>query len=256
MRTQPELLQGTDGLQSILDRNIAIYGASPYLALILQNNTFVANSANVTSGGRTYRATAAGFGDTLLEARYTVFQEDGIGTTFRIAPYIGVSMPTGMDNTNPDLSRAGQPGTGVWGSRDALTVTYQTLHWNGGGEVGYQANSADAGYRFGNTLYADVGFHYLLWPTNLGNAVPAELYASLESNFTSSAPNRTSGHDAPATGGDLLLIDPGLIYTTPKYSLSFTGLLPAYQRVKDNSSRLLYGGIFFFRYSLFTSHHW
>ena len=256
VRTQPEFTQGSDGVRSAFDKNVLIYGASPNLAFIVQNNSIVANSATVGNGAQAHQATAAGFGDTLLEGRYTVFQQDSIGSTFRIAPYIGVSIPTGMDAANSELSRAGQPGSGAWASRDALTASYQTLHWNGGAEVGYQANQNADGYRFGNTFYADAGFHYLLWPANLEGDVPAELYASLEANYTSETANRASGAKVAGTGGQMLLLDPGLIYTRRKYSLSFTALLPAYERVRDNGSRYNFGGILFFRYSLFTDLHW
>jgi hypothetical protein len=256
VRTQPEFVDLTNGVRSAFDKNVLIYGASPDLAFIVQNTSIIANSANIVSGGQVHQATAVGVGDTLLEGRYTVFQRDGIGSTFRIAPYIGVSIPTGMDAANPDLSRAGQPGTGAWASRDALTVSYQTLHWNGGAEVGYQANQNADGYRFGNTFYADAGFHYLLWPASLEGEVPAELYASLEANYTSETANRASGAKVAGTGGQMLLLDPGLIYTRRQYSLSFTALLPAFEHVRDNGTRYGYGGILFFRYSLFTDLHW
>jgi hypothetical protein len=257
VRTQPELTDSTDGVRSILDKNIVIYGASPNLAFILQSTSFIANSADVTTpAGHTYQATAAGLGDTLLEGRYTVYQVDGVGSTFRIAPYIGVSMPTGMDNVNSDIGRAAQPGSGTWGSRNALTMSWQKLTWNAGAEVGYQANSADTGYRFGNTFYADAGFHYLLWPRDLDRQVPAELYASLEANWTNETANRAAGVKQSETGGQLLTVDPGLIYTRRLYSISFTALLPAYEQVRNNGARLTYGGIFFFRYSLFTPYHW
>ena len=256
VRAQPEFTQGTDGVRSVFDKNVLIYGASPDLAFIVQNTSIIANSANVGSGGQVHQATAVGFGDTLLEGRYTVFQRDGIGSTFRVAPFIGVSIPTGMDDANAELSRAGQPGTGAWASRDALTASYQTLYWNGGAEVGYQANENADGYRFGNTFFADLGFHYLLWPSNLEGDVPAELYASLEANYTSQTANRASGAKVAGTGGQMLLLDPGLIYTRRKYSISFTALLPAYEHVRDNGSRYSFGGVLFFRYSMFTAMHW
>ncbi len=256
VRTQPEYTQGSDGVSSALDRNVVIYGASPDLAVIVQNTSLVANSANIVTDGQSHRATAAGFGDTLLETRYTVFQQDGIGSTFRIAPYIGFSLPTGADNANPELSRAGQPGTGAWAARDALTTSFQTLYWNAGAEIGYQTNTEADGYRFGDILFADAGFHYLLWPSDLEGDVRAELYASLESNYTSQVANRAGGQKVPGTGGQLLLVDPGLIYTRRLYSVSFTALLPAYESVRDNASRYTFGAILFFRYSLFTPMHW
>ena len=256
VRTQPGFAEGTDGVRSITDRNVLIYGASPDLAFIVQNNSVVANSANIASGGQVRQATALGFGDTLLEGRYTVFQQDGVGSTLRVAPYIGVSIPTGMDNANGALGRAGQPGTGAWATRDAVTASWQTLFWNGGAEVGYQTNTTAAGYRFGNVFYADAGFHYLLWPSQLEGEVPAELYASLEANYTAETANRASGQKVPGTGAQLLLLDPGLIYTRRNYSVSFTALLPAFERLRDGGSRYDFGGILFIRYSLFTALHW
>lgn len=252
VRMQPEVLNYTDDVRSAYEKSVLIYGASPDLAFIVQNSTLVANTG-LTADGKA--ANAIGFGDTLIEGRYTVFQRDGIGSTFRIAPYLGVNIPTGMDSANTLLPRSLQPGTGAWASRDALTMSYQTLYWNGGAEAGYQANDVADGYHFGNTFFADAGFHYLLWPHNLEGVVPAELYASLEANYTSTTANRMSGVKVNGTGGHMLLLDPGLIYTTPGYSLSFTGFLPAYQQVRDNGARLLFGAAMFLRLSFFTAHH-
>ncbi len=256
VRTQPLLTESTGGGQSFTDKNVLIYGASPNIAFILQNTSFAANSARIGAPGETHTATASGFGDTVLEARYTVYQLDGIGSTIRVAPYIGVVMPTGMDNANPALSRAAQPGTGTWGTRDAITMSVQTLTWNGGAEVGYQTNAADAGYRFGNTFYGDAGIHYLLYPSRLDGDVPSEVYASLEANYTSTAANRGGGGKVPGSGAQLLLLDPGLIFTTSRYSVSFTGFLPAYQQVRGNAGRYSYGAELLLRLSLFTEHHW
>ena len=256
VRTQPEYVGYSQGASSAFDKNVLIYGASPSLAFIVQNTTLIANSADIPSaGGATQHETAFGLGDTLLEGRYTIFRQDGIGSTFRIAPFIGVSVPTGMDNANTALPRGIQPGTGAWASRDALTATYQTLFWNGGVEVGYQANATSAGYQFGNTFFADAGVHYLLWPGKLEGEVPTERYASLESNYTSQVANRAGGRKVPGTGGQLLLVDPGLIYTKRLYSVSFTALLPAYEQVRQGGARYTFGAVLFLRYSLFTALH-
>lgn len=242
----------TQGFSSTIDRNVLIYGASPDLAVILQNNTFVSNS--VTTGNRGAQQSATGFGDTVLEGRYTVYRQDGPGSTFRIAPYAGVVIPTGMDNVNPLMPRAGQPGTGAWSTRDAVTMSYQTLDWNAAAETGYQANSVANGYQFGNVLYADAAFRYRLWPGSLESVVPAEIYGFVESNFTSTAANRATGNMVSGSGGQLLLIDPGIIYTTRTYSVTLMGLLPAYEQL--NGSHYNYGILISFRFSLFTHHHW
>lgn len=256
IRTQPEVTGGTNSFSGLFDKNVLIYGASPSVALIVQSNTFASTTLPVNVDGNRQRASAAGFGDTLIEARYTVYQQDGVGSTFRIAPYIGFSVPTGMDAANQQLPRGAQPGTGAWASRDALTASWQQLFWNGGAEIGYQTNATAAGYRYGNEFYADAGFHYLLWPRTLEGLVPAELYASIETNYAAVAASRASGRDVQGTAADLWLVDPGLIYTTPRYSMSLNAFLPVYERVSASASRFQYGLELLFRLSLFTEHHW
>ena len=253
---KPQSTDSTDGISSTIYRNVVIYGASPNLAFILQNNSFVANSATIAGKHGSQHITANGFGDTVLEGRYTLYQQDGPGSTFRIAPYGGVVIPTGSDNVNSLMPRAGQPGTGAWATRDALTMSYQTLDWNAAAEAGYQVNSSAAGYRFGNTFYADAAVRYRLWPRTLETVVPAEVYGFIESNYTSMMANRASGQNVPGTGGQLLLLDPGIIYTARLYSVTLMGLLPAYEQVHNNSSRFNYGVLASFRFSLFTTHHW
>ena len=255
IRAQPLFTQGTGGFSSFSDKSVLIYGASPDIAVIVQNTTFAANTVRLGTGAAARSETASGFGDTVLEGRYTVYQHDGIGSTLRVAPYVGLVMPTGMDNANAEMSRAAQPGSGTWGTRDAVTMSVQTLTWNGGAEAGYQANAPGAGYRFGNTFYADIGAHYLLWPSSLEGDVPAELYGSLEANFTSTAPNHAGGAKVPGSGAQLLLIDPGIIYTRSRYSVSFTGFLPAWEHAATNASRYVYGAEVLLRLSLFTEYH-
>ena len=256
LRNQPQFTSSTGGGSSFTDKNVLIYGASPDLAFIIQNTGFAMNTIRIGSGADARTLTASGLGDTAFEGRYTIYQLDGVGSTVRVAPYIGVVAPTGMDNANSGMPRGAQPGTGTWGTRDAVTVSAQALHWNGGAEVGYQANTTGSGYRFGNVFYSDVGAHYLLWPSRLDGDVPAELYASLEANYTNFAPNQNGGGRVPGTGGQLLLIDPGLIFTSSRYSVSFTGFLPAWERVRENASRYSYGAELLLRVSLFTEHHW
>ena len=253
---EPRFMDLTNGVSNTVDKNIIIYGASPDLAFILQNNSFVFNSATIGGNGRPLQhVTASGFGDTTLEGRYTVYQQDGPGSTFRIAPYAGVIIPTGMDNANSLMPRAGQPGTGAWATRDALTMTYQTLEGAVSAEAGYQANSTAAGYRFGNTFFADAAFRYRLWPLELDTEVSGEVYASLESNYTSTMANSAGGGNVPGTSGQLLLIDPGIIYTTRLYSMNLTAFLPAYENVHGNGTRVNYGVMAAFRYSFFTPLH-
>lgn len=201
---QPTLTEGSAGFQGITAQSVLLYGASPNLALITESDLLVSNMANVVSGGKTVRLAATGIGDTIQEARYTVYQLDGIASTFRIAPLVGVTVPTGMDNANPQLPRNIQPGTGDFGGRVAVTSSWQTLYWNAeaeigynayspGVELGYDAHAPGASFQFGNQFVADAAFHYVIWPRRLAADIPGELFASLESNYFSTQYSRVRG---------------------------------------------------------------
>ena len=256
IQIKPELFDRTEGTRSIVDRNVLIYGASPNLDFVVQNNAFVANTARLVTPSGTKQVTASGFGDTTVESRYTVYQLDGPGSTLRIAPYGGVVIPTGMDNTNSLISRAGQPGTGAWSTRDALTMSYQTLNWSAAAEAGYQANASAANYHFGNTFFADAAYRYLLWPRSLEQEVGGEIFGFVEANYTSARPNREGNQSIAGTGGDLLLLDPGIAYSARAYSFVLLGLFPAYEHIPEAQSHFKYGVLALFRYSLFTPYHW
>jgi len=256
LREQPVLTSESGGFQGFNGQTIVLYGASPNLALITEGDLIASNMANVVSNGKTVRLAATGIGDTIQEARYTVLQIDGIGSTIRLAPLVGVTVPTGMDNANGQLPRDVQPGTGNWGARAALTASWQTLYWNAEAEVGYHAHAPGAGYLYGNSFVADAAYHYLLWPRDLGNDVPGEWYASLESNYSDTGYNRQYGRNVTGTGGQLWLLDPGIIYGEAVWGFALTALLPVQQTVTPYGSHYNYGLLATVRWSLFTTHHW
>jgi hypothetical protein len=255
VRLMPSLDEGTQGVQGINGRTVVQYGATPMLMLQAQALP-VSDSANVATAGGTQQLSATGLGDTLLGARYTVFYLDEIGSTFRIAPLVNVIVPTGMDNANSQAPRYLQPGAGAWGSRDALTMTWLTLHWVAAAEVGYQVNAPGAGYQFGDTFFADAGFHYRVWPAGFGPNEASELHVYVETNYTMTGVNRAQEQVVPGSGRTLWLIDPGIMYLTPRYSIALNALLPIDQQEPPGASRFLYGALLAFRWSFFTPHHW
>uniref|UniRef100_A0A8J4M668 Uncharacterized protein n=1 Tax=Acidicaldus sp. TaxID=1872105 RepID=A0A8J4M668_9PROT len=257
VRTQPTATEESQGVQSLYDENIVLYGASPDLAFILENKSIVSNSANIVTNGKTAALTATGFGDTVLDTRYNLYEADGIGSTFRIAPYIGIDLPTGMDNTNAFMPRELQPASAAWGTREALTASWQTLFWNAQALIGYQNYASSSGFQPGSSLLADAAFHYMIWPSDLDREVPAEVFASLESNYSLGAVDRMNGEAISGTGGQLWTVDPGILYSEPTWGTAFTALLPILQQYRGpGAPRYDYGFELTFRYSFFTYHHW
>lgn len=254
---QPSMVQETGGVQSSIGQAVLVYGASSNLALITESNLLVWNMANAVSSGKTVRLSALGTGDTVQEFRYTVFQRDGIGSTLRVAPMVGITFPTGMDNVNSQLPHDEQPATGNWAVRAALTASWQALYWNAEAEIGYNNRFPGTDYQFGNQFVTDFAYHYVLWPRQVKPDIPGELFASLETNFYSNTIDRFHGQFVPGTGGQLWLVDPGLDWSTPRYGIAVTGLLPVTQTTYlSGRHNYDYGIMLHFRLSLYTPYHW
>ncbi len=69
--------------------DLALFGMLPYLDKQLDFTT---------PGGERISRGARGRGDAQVFARYTVLQKDGRGQSFRVAPFLGIELPTGDDH--------------------------------------------------------------------------------------------------------------------------------------------------------------
>ena len=146
----------------------------------------------------------SGVGDLTLLGRYTAYQYDTLGRTLRIAPFLGVKMPTGEDNARDGSGRLPppvQPGSGSWDALGGAVVTYQTLDFEIDGQVSYKANREANGFQAGNVAELDASLQYRLWPGSLGSGVPAFLYGVVEANLIHSAKDDSGGIADPNSGG-------------------------------------------------------
>lgn len=255
-RIQAGYADQTEGKSRTYDEEVILYGLSPDVALIFEIYPYVTTESLTRRGGPAHEVEAAGWGDMMIDVRPTVYEWDTVGATFRIAPYLGLGLPTGVDDANPLLSRRNQPGSGEWAAREALTLDYESLRWSTQALIGFQDATRSAGYRQGSALLADVAFRVLLWPSDLDRDVPAELFGLLETNYSLQAVDRLNGETLPGTGGQLWLIDPGLNYGTARWSLSLVGLFPLLQQYRSpGSSTYGYGVLTALRWNFYTSLH-
>jgi hypothetical protein len=258
VREQPFIASGGQGYQAYENQIVVVYGLTPNIAFVLDSDTYVYQSAHVQSAGQTLTRSAMGFGDTEFVFRYTIMQEDDIGSTLRVAPILGVEIPTWMDDQSDRYGRVPpilQPGWGAWDPLIGNTFTWQTLDWSAAADIVYQFNTPARGYQFGNVFRVDGGFHYRLWPWPLSSGVPAEIYASLEANLIYAGQNQAGGIAQPNTGGISLFIDPAIIYTTAQYGIVVGALLPAVQQLNGAAVPLHYEILLLFRWSFFTPYH-
>jgi outer membrane putative beta-barrel porin/alpha-amylase len=205
------------------------YGLTRDLTLFAMAPVFVHKSVNVaTPMGRISRG-SNGFGDMLFLGRYTLLEIDHPGSTFRVAPFVGLQVPTG-DYHQSDrfgaLPRPLQPGSGAWDPNFGSILTYQTLKWEFDADAGFQYNGTAHGFGFGNEAFTDQSIQYRIWPRELGAGVPAFLYAVLESNVIWEGENRMNGRIVPNTSGLAWYLDPGLEYVTDRFVLGTVIQLP------------------------------
>src|SRR3990172_7647891 len=216
------------GLISVLGygvtRDFALFGMLPYLDKRL----------DMDMGGPRVTRSDRGIGDLTLFGRYTAYQSDAPGRTFRVSPFLGVKAPTGRDDAQDGLGRLPPPIQLGSGSGDALggvVATYQTLAYQIDSQLSYKANREANGFRFGNVTELDASFQYRLWPQTLGGGVPAFLYGVLEANLVRAQKNRIGGVDDPNSGGTTLLLSPGLQYVTRKWILEAGVQIPVTQNL-------------------------
>lgn len=204
-------------------RDLALFGVLPYLSKELD--------LNMPPGRQVTRSTS-GIGDARVFGRYTLFQRDGRGRTFRVAPFLGVELPTGDDNESDDLGQLPQPlqsGSGSWDPIGGAVATYQTLDYQLDAQLSYKANSEANDFEFGDELRLDASLQYRLVPRELGAGVPGFLYGVIETNLLHRTKDRSDGDEDADSGGTTLFLSPGLQYVTRKWITELIVELPVAQ---------------------------
>ena len=238
VRIQSRYLRSTDDPSS-LDREldvfafpvVGVYGATRKLALFAIVPILDKNLDVTTPLGRRTRS-VSGLGDVTLLGRYTAYQRDVKGKTFRLAPFVGVEAPTGEDGERDALGELPRPlqlGSGSWDFTFGTVATRQTLAWQVDAAVSYKVNTEAEDFEFGDLARFDLSYQRRLWPRELGEGVPAFLYGVLESNLVWSDPNATAGQTDPDSGGVAWYLAPGVQYVTRRFVVEGAIQIPVVQ---------------------------
>jgi Putative MetA-pathway of phenol degradation len=186
--------------------DLALFGTLPYTDRKLESNT------NTRSTN--------GIGDSRVFARYTIFKDDFVGGTFRIAPFAGVKLPTGEDDKQDSLGTlpmSVQTGTGSWDVFGGLVATYGSTNWEIDGQISYQANTEAHDFEAGDIARADVSLQYRLIPTALSSNSDYFLNGIIETNIIHQDKHKVDGNDNPNSGGTVIFLVPGLQYAAERY---------------------------------------
>ncbi len=208
--------------------DLAVFGAVP----------FVDKRLELTTGGQRRARSARGLGDIRLFGRYTAYQDDAPGRTFRVAPFAGIEAPTGEDDETDSFGRlpaSVQPGSGSWDPFGGIVATYQTLQFQIDAQASYQANTEANDFEFGDVVRLDASLQYRLWPRTLGGGVPGFLYGVLETNLVHKDKNESGGVDDRNSGGITLFIVPAVQYVTKRWIVETAVQLPVFQNLNGTA---------------------
>ncbi|NIP72228.1 MAG: transporter [Gammaproteobacteria bacterium] len=199
----------------------ALFGVLPYRDIDL----------DTISGGQRITRSNNGFGDLTLFARYTAYQQDRPGRTFRVAPFAGVEAPTGKDDARDGLGTlptSVQVGSGSWDYFGGVVLTYQTLKYQFDSQLSYRVNNEANGFEAGDIVRLDGSYQHRLW-RNAAQGVPDYLYGVIEVNLIHQDNNRLNGSKDPDSGGTQLFLTPGIQYVTKRWIFEGAVQVPVVQ---------------------------
>jgi len=156
-------------------------------------------------------------GDISLFSRYEIYRKDGRGRTTRLAPLIGLRLPTGETGLTSDGS------TDVFGG---LIATIATTKYNLGGQIVYTENGEADSFEAGNTLAFDTSLQYRLWNSGFDTDNPSFLFGVIEGNITRQGSSSLDGAVVPNTDGTRLSISPGVQYVRQRWIADLALTIP------------------------------
>ncbi len=207
---------------------LAIFGVLPY-----RNIDF-----DLTSSGQRISRNNSGFGDATIFSRYTLYKQDGLGSNFRVAPFIGIKLATGDDDfrdsrgITPPLARIATGSTDVFAG---VVATWQKLDYQVDAQLSYRKNGKGNSFEAGNVTRLDASLQYRLWHSDFSKGVPDYLYGVMELNAVHKGKNGLAGVTNKNTGGTQLFITPGIQYVTKRWIAETAVQIPVSQNLNGTA---------------------
>lgn len=192
---------------------------------------------NLDSGGQRINRSKQGFADATVFTRYSAYQKNQLGQTFRVAPFIGVKLATGEDNRRDGLGTLPPPVQVATGSRDyfaGVVMTWQTLKYQLDTQLSYRINNEANGFEAGNITRLDGSYQHRMWRSN-ATGVPDYLYAVIEVNYIHQDRNKTNAIDDPNSNGTRLFLSPGIQYVTKRWIAEAAIQIPIEQKLNGTA---------------------
>ena len=210
---------------------VVVYGATGKFTLF-GIVPYLDKELDATAAGDHLSRSTSGLGDVTVLARYTARKWDKRGETLRLAPFVGLKMPTGRDDASDSFGRLPRPlqlGSGSWDPIVGGIFTWQTLGSEFDASASYKLNTEANDFRFGDQARLDLSYQHRLLPRRLGAGVPSFLYGVVEANMLWQAENEASGTSDRDSGGTTLYLAPGIQYITKRFAVETAVQIPVIQ---------------------------
>lgn len=161
-----------------------------------------------------------GLGDVQTFARYTFWQDDVPGRTFRMSAFGGLTLPTGKDDESDSFGKLPpnlQDGSGAWNAFGGVVATWQSMNYEFDGAISYRENREANDFAFGDETRLDLSFQRWYWPSE--DKRDAGFLFGVELNYLHQDRNRMNGQNDANSGGDTLWLSPTAQYVTRRYIL-------------------------------------
>ncbi|VAW96079.1 hypothetical protein MNBD_GAMMA22-847 [hydrothermal vent metagenome] len=219
-----------------------VFGTLPYRDINLKLDT---NNTRVTRSNR-------GFADLTIFARYIAYKENYKAKTFRVAPFLGLKLPTANDSANDNLGnlpRTTQLSSGAHDIFAGVVLTWQSLLQQIDAQISYRMSKESNGFEIGRIVRFDGSYQYRIWRTASTDSIPDYLYAVLETNLIHQEKNRVNNATDDNSNGRRLFISPGIQYVTMRWIVEFAVQLPIVQDLNGTALKNSYIARSSFRYN-------
>lgn len=193
-----------------VNSSLTLFGVLPWVDKSLEMNV---------TGNRIERDNQ-GLSDMQAFARYTFWQDDVPGRTFRMSAFGGLALPTGKDDESDSFGKLPpnlQDGSGAWNAFGGAVATWQSMNYEFGGAISYRENREANDVEFGDETRLDLSFQRWYWPSE--NKRNAGFLFGVELNYLHQGRNWMNGQSDGNSGGDTLWLSPTAQYVTRRYIL-------------------------------------
>ena len=167
-----------------------------------------------------------GLGDAALFARYEVFRSDQAGRTFRVAPFLGLRVPTGKE---------GKTGDGSVDLFGGVIATLASTKWVLDSQIRYDLNRKANAFERGDVATFETSFQYRLSPRQLTRETEGFVYAVLEASANHYERNQVGRMSDPNSGGFQLYLTPGLQYAKRRWIADVGVSIPVVSNLKGTA---------------------